>query len=68
MAQNVTLYNLLVSCPGDIKDEVALIESAVDEFNELYADPLGITIRTRHWSKCSYTPKGIVNSGRVSPI
>lgn len=58
MAQNVTLYNLLVSCPGDIKDEVALIESAVDEFNELYADPLGITIRTRHWSKSSYAQSG----------
>ena len=35
MAQNVTLYNLLISCPGDVKEEVALIESAVDEFNEL---------------------------------
>lgn len=22
MAQNVTLYNLLISCPGDIKKEV----------------------------------------------
>jgi hypothetical protein len=30
MAQNVTLYNLLISCPGDIKEEVTLIESAVD--------------------------------------
>jgi len=66
MAQNVTLYNLLISCPGDVKDEVALIESAVDEFNELYADPLGITIKTRHWSKSSYAqsggkPQGLLN-------
>ena len=53
MAQNVTLYNLLISCPGDIKEEVTLIESAVDEFNELYAETLGITIKTRHWSKSS---------------
>ncbi len=45
MAQNVTLYNLLISCPGDIKKEVTLIEAAVDEFNELYAENLGITIR-----------------------
>lgn len=45
MAQNVTLYNLLISCPGDIKEEVTLIESAVDEFNELYAETLGITIK-----------------------
>lgn len=58
MAQNVTLYNLLVSCPGDITNEVALIESAVEEFNELYADPLGITIKTRHWSKSSYAQSG----------
>ena len=51
MAQNVTLYTLLISCPGDVRDEVALIEAAVDEFNELYADPLGITIKTRYWTK-----------------
>ena len=38
MAQNVTLYNLLISCPGDIKEEVALIESAVEEFNEFLFD------------------------------
>ena len=53
MAQNVTLYNLLISCPGDIKEEVTLIESAVDEFNELYAETLGITQRTEYaitWS------------------
>ena len=58
MAQNVTLYNLLISCPGDIKKEVTLIEAAVDEFNELYAEILGITIKTRHWSKSSYAQSG----------
>lgn len=58
MAQSVTLYNLLISCPGDVRDEVTLIETAVDEFNELYADPLGITIKTRHWSKSSYAQSG----------
>ena len=58
MAQSVTLYNLLISCPGDVKNEVALVESAVDEFNELYADPLGITIKTRYWGKSSYAQSG----------
>lgn len=58
MSQNVTLYNLLISCPGDIKDEIELIESAVNEFNELYAEPLGITIKTRYWSKSSYAQSG----------
>ena len=58
MAQSVTLYNLLISCPGDVRDEVTLIETAVDQFNELYADPLGITIKTRHWGKSSYPQSG----------
>lgn len=58
MAQNVTLYDLLISCPGDIKEEVTLIEAAVGEFNELYAETLGITIKTRHWSKSSYAQAG----------
>ena len=58
MPQNVTLYNLLISCPGDVKEEVNLIESAVDEFNEYYAATLGITIKTRHWSKSSYAQSG----------
>lgn len=58
MAQSVTLYNLLISCPGDVKDEVTLIETAVDEFNELYAEALGVTIKTRHWSKSSYAQSG----------
>ena len=44
MAQNVTLYNLLISCPGDIKKEVTLIEAAVDEFNELYAETLEVSL------------------------
>jgi len=58
MAQSVTLYNLLISCPGDVRDEVKIIESSVEEFNELYAEPLGITIKTRHWSKSSYAQSG----------
>ena len=58
MPQSVTLYNLLISCPSDIKDEVKIIESAAEEFNELYAEPLGITLKTRHWSKSSYSQSG----------
>ena len=51
-------YTDLISCPGDIKEEVTLIEAAVGEFNELYAETLGITIKTRHWSKSSYAQAG----------
>jgi len=58
MSKNVTLYNLLISCPSDVKDEVELIKAAVDEFNELYADQLDIAIKTKHWKKSSYAQSG----------
>ena len=51
MPRNVTQYDLLISCPGDIKDEIPLINKAVEEFNSSFSDALGISIRTKHWSK-----------------
>ncbi|GEM_PF-3579426 len=27
MSQNVTRYNLVISCPGDVEDEIAFIEA-----------------------------------------
>lgn len=58
MPKNVTLYKLLISCPGDIIDEIELINDSVNRFNELYSDELGITIQTKHWSKSSYAQSG----------
>lgn len=58
MPQNVTLYTLLISCPGDVKDEVKLILEAVDEFNDMFSEALGITIQAKHWSKNSYPQSG----------
>lgn len=58
MAKNVTQYDLLISCPGDILSEIDIIERVVDQFNQQYSDTLGISIRTRHWSKSSYPQSG----------
>ncbi|MBQ4145964.1 MAG: hypothetical protein IJD36_04995, partial [Clostridia bacterium] len=58
MSKNVTLYNLLISCPSDVKEEVELIKAAVEEFNELYAEQLDIAIKTKHWKKSSYAQSG----------
>ena len=54
MPKSVIQYDLLISCPGDIKDEVNCIKEVVDQFNATFADSLGISIRTKHWSKNSY--------------
>lgn len=58
MPKNVMLYKLLISCPGDITDEIELINDSVNRFNEFYSDELGITIQTKHWSKSSYAQSG----------
>lgn len=58
MPQNVTQYDLLISCPGDIKEEIEIINRTVQKFNDQFSDTLGISIRTRHWSKNSYLQSG----------
>lgn len=58
MPKNVTQYDLLISCPGDITTEIELIKQAVEDFNSRYSDVLGISIRTKHWSKNSYVQSG----------
>lgn len=54
----MTQYDLLISCPGDIKEEIEIINRTVQNFNDQFSDTLGISIRTRHWSKNSYPQSG----------
>lgn len=58
MPKSVTQYDLLISCPGDITDEIGIINKAVDKFNQQFSDVLNISIRPRHWSKSSYAQSG----------
>lgn len=58
MSKNVTQYDLLISCPGDVYDELEIINKSIEKFNELYSDTLGISIRPRHWKKSSYPKSG----------
>ena len=58
MPKNVMQYDLLISCPGDIMEEVKIINQTVQKFNDQFSDTLGISIRTRHWSKNSYPQSG----------
>ena len=58
MPKNISQYDLLISCPGDVTNEISIIESVVSRFNTLFSDVLGINIRTKHWSKNSYAQSG----------
>lgn len=58
MPKSVTQYSLLISCPGDIKEEITSVEECVKQFNTLYSDALGIEIVTKHWRKNSFAQSG----------
>lgn len=55
--KNTKLFNLLISCPGDIKEELDHIKRAIENFNDLYADQ-GIIIRPRYWVNSAYPQSG----------
>ena len=40
MPKNITQYELLISCPGDVKEELQAIERCVTRFNDLYCKAL----------------------------
>jgi len=58
MPRNTVVYDLLISCPGDITGEIAIIDKVVDEFNRYTGAINGVTIQTRHWSKDSFPQAG----------
>lgn len=58
MSKTITQYDLLISCPGDIQKEIELVEKSVLDFNERYSNTLGLSIRSRYWSKSSYPQSG----------
>lgn len=58
MPKNITQYDLLISCPGDIQSELPIISDAIKAFNDTYSDVLGISLRTKHWTRNSYAQSG----------
>lgn len=58
MSKNVTQYDLLVSCPGDVSNELKIIEDIVNQFNDSYSDVLQVSLRIRHWAKSAYSESG----------
>ena len=58
MPKNVDLYNLLISCPGDVTSEIKIINEVVNDFNDRFSEALGVLLKTKHWSKNSYAQSG----------
>lgn len=58
MPSKIEVYDLLISCPSDVSDFVDIIEKEVNHFNNYYGRTNNVIIRTRHWSKDSFSEAG----------
>lgn len=58
MPSKVTVYDLLISCPGDVGDAIKVIDDVVELFNQKFNATLNLGIRTRYWKKSSYPQSG----------
>ena len=58
MSRNVTEYDILISCPGDIEHVIPLIRDTFDTFNSQYSEVLGLRLKSKHWSDSSYNQSG----------
>lgn len=58
MPKNIMQYEILISCPGDVKEEVEIIHEIVHKFNSEFSKTLRIMIQERHWETDSYPASG----------
>lgn len=58
MPNNIIVYDLLISCPSDVAEYVDMLEKEVLHFNNFFGRSNNIIVRTRHWSKDSYSEFG----------
>ncbi len=54
----VTVYDLLLSCPGDVLDLKETIASCVKSFNSSIGEANNIRIELKHWSTDSFSQSG----------
>lgn len=53
-----TIYDLLLSCPGDVVDLKDIVKECVDDFNRLYGNLNNIKVELKHWSSDSFPQSG----------
>lgn len=58
MPKKATIYDVLVSCPSDVKQFVSILEKTINKFNYLYGKEKDIILRVVYWSKNVYSQYG----------
>ena len=54
----VTVYDLLLSCPGDVLDLIDVVNACVKSFNSSIGEANNIRIELKHWSTDSFSQSG----------
>lgn len=64
MPRQTTTYDVLLSCPGDVLDQMDLVREAINTFNETVGLEHDAVLMLRHWSISTYAESG--KSGQES--
>ena len=56
--RGVTVYDLLLSCPGDVLDLKPTIEECIQSFNSSIGEINNVRIELKHWSTDSFPQSG----------
>ena len=54
----VTVYDLLLSCPGDVLDLKETINDCVKSFNASIGEANNVRVELKHWSTDSFSQSG----------
>lgn len=52
------VYNIMIGCPSDIKEEINIAYDVINEWNYSYSQKQRIILQPLHWSKSSYATSG----------
>lgn len=56
--KGITIYDLLISCPGDVLDYFEIMKESVENFNRVFGVLNNIEVVAKHWSTDSYPESG----------
>lgn len=58
MTKNIKRIDLLLSCPGDVQDELVIVNEVVQKYNNEVGRSKDVFIDVRHWKKSSFPKSG----------
>lgn len=66
MPQTVQLYRVFFAAPGDVIEELTLVQGVIEDWNRQHGDEFGVRIELLHWSTHSWPaigerPQSLIN-------